>query len=162
LLLLLERPWLWKAVCDAVTLEAALLSWRQSHRTVEVFVLDGRAMRTSAGFYDEFARALALPDYFGRNLNALGECLADPDVMRGGGFAILIRHGAEMLCEAPAEALDGAVDTLEAAGAEWAVPVTTGNAGDRPAAPFHTIVQLDRSAGRLADLPSFATVAKPR
>lgn len=41
------------------------------------YVLDGNNMTTLEAAYDEFEQVLALPDYFGRNLDALEECLAD-------------------------------------------------------------------------------------
>jgi RNAse (barnase) inhibitor barstar len=42
-----------------------------------VAVLDGAAAATRAGFFQELARALRFPDYFGRNWDAVYDCLTD-------------------------------------------------------------------------------------
>lgn len=39
--------------------------------------IDGTAVRTKADFYDAVAAALSFPDWFGRNLDALYDCLRD-------------------------------------------------------------------------------------
>ena len=41
------------------------------------YTLDGNNMTTLEAAYDEFEQVFALPDYFGRNLDALEECLAE-------------------------------------------------------------------------------------
>ncbi len=40
-------------------------------------LLDGTAIRTRGEFYDAVAAALSFPDWFGRNLDALHDCLRD-------------------------------------------------------------------------------------
>lgn len=40
-------------------------------------VLDGAAMATRQQAHDQLAEALALPEYYGRNLDALYDCLTD-------------------------------------------------------------------------------------
>jgi len=42
-----------------------------------VVMLDGRMMQTRAALHDAFAEALRLPDYYGRNLDALADCLSE-------------------------------------------------------------------------------------
>lgn len=39
--------------------------------------LDGEKLRSPAALHAEFAEALELPDYFGRNMDALHDCLTD-------------------------------------------------------------------------------------
>ncbi len=39
--------------------------------------LDGRRMQTREAAHDELAAALSLPAYYGRNLDALHDCLTD-------------------------------------------------------------------------------------
>ncbi len=44
-------------------------------RPVRKFTLSGKAIRNLQEFYDEIARKLPFPDYFGRNLDALWDVL---------------------------------------------------------------------------------------
>jgi RNAse (barnase) inhibitor barstar len=43
----------------------------------ELFELDGELMSETAGLMAEFARGLRFPDYFGKNWDALSDCLTD-------------------------------------------------------------------------------------
>lgn len=61
-------------------------------------VLDGRVCRTRAAFFEEVARALRLPGYFGRNWDALTDCL------RGTGpVALVVEHAEDLLAAEPPE-----------------------------------------------------------
>ncbi|WP_419249171.1 barstar family protein [Streptomyces luteogriseus] len=60
-----------------------------------VAVLDLGGVTDKAGLMDRCARDLALPDWFGRNWDALADCLADPTVWPEGaaakGLLIVVR-----------------------------------------------------------------------
>lgn len=45
----------------------------------QVDVLDLAGVTDKAGFMDRCARALRLPEWFGRNWDALADCLGDPE-----------------------------------------------------------------------------------
>ena len=60
---------------------------------VYVVELDGRRTRTLRTFYPRIAKALFFPDYFGKNLDALSDCLASLEVV--GRDEILQRAVAE-------------------------------------------------------------------
>ncbi|MGR6917442.1 barstar family protein [[Actinomadura] parvosata] len=63
-------------------------------------VVDGRACRTRAAFFDEVARALSFPGYFGRNWDALTDCLRDI-----GAVTLVVEHAEELLAGEPPEQL---------------------------------------------------------
>lgn len=42
-----------------------------------MIVLDGNRMTDRAALHDELQKKLALPDYYGRNLDALNDCLGE-------------------------------------------------------------------------------------
>jgi hypothetical protein len=59
-------------------------------------VVDGRASRTRAAFFNEAARALDFPDYFGHNWDALLDCLRDM-----GAVDLFVAHAEELLADEP-------------------------------------------------------------
>ncbi|MFC4013770.1 barstar family protein [Nonomuraea purpurea] len=63
-------------------------------------VVNGRACRTRAAFFEEVARALRLPDYFGHNWDALTDSLRD-----AGAVALVVEHAEELLSAEPPEQL---------------------------------------------------------
>jgi RNAse (barnase) inhibitor barstar len=60
-------------------------------------VVDGRACRARATFFAEVARALDFPAYFGRNWDALWDCLRDL-----GAVQVIVAHAEELLADEPA------------------------------------------------------------
>lgn len=112
-------------------------------------------MRTADGFYREFRNQLALPGYFGQNLNALSECLTDAGILSGGAFVIFFDNGGQLLADESSQMTDGVFDVLTTVGAEWSTPVSEGQNWDREARPFHSIVQCNRRIVTLAGLPNF-------
>ncbi|MEV0197843.1 barstar family protein [Nonomuraea sp. NPDC050691] len=63
-------------------------------------VIDGRAARTRAAFFEEAARAMRLPGYFGRNWDALTDSLRD-----AGKVSLVVEHAEELLSAEPADQL---------------------------------------------------------
>ena len=45
---------------------------------MKIVLLDGNVIRSKANVHDAFAAALDLPEYYGRNLDALHDVLTDP------------------------------------------------------------------------------------
>jgi RNAse (barnase) inhibitor barstar len=78
-------------------------------------VVDGRSCQTRAALFEEMARVLRFPDYFGRNWDALTDCLRDT-----GAVALIVTHAEELLSAEPPEQFatllavlaDAAVDGL--------------------------------------------------
>jgi len=70
-------------------------------------------MHTVGGVFEEFSTALEFPDYFGNNKDAFDECMRELDEIVGEapGYAVVIRHAAELLAEEPDE-LEWFVDAL--------------------------------------------------
>jgi hypothetical protein len=52
------------------------IDWLRSH-AYDVVECDAGSWGSAAGMYDDIAVALNFPDYFGRNLDALNDCLRD-------------------------------------------------------------------------------------
>ena len=74
-------------------------------------VLDGLELRSLEEVHDRFAQALALPEWYGRNLDALYDLLAE----RTGPVRLLVRH-REALLDGLGEYGGALCRTLEDAG----------------------------------------------
>jgi hypothetical protein len=55
-----------------------------------VAVLDGTAASTRAGFFQEIARVLHFPDYFGHNWDAVYDCLTDLSWLPAAGYVLVL------------------------------------------------------------------------
>ena len=55
-----------------------------------VAVLDGAAASTRAGFFQELAQALHFPEYFGRNWDAVYDCLTDFNWLPTAGHVLVL------------------------------------------------------------------------
>jgi hypothetical protein len=131
-LLVLER--------DRKAAREAASGWSESGLVVRV--VRGRKMRTLQGLFDEFAAAFQFPWYFGENADAFDECLADLGWLPPQeGYVIVISDPGEVLAEAGTGMLSWLVDSLMRAGEEWSHPVEQGEWWDRPAVPFHVVLQ---------------------
>lgn len=72
---------------------------------VAVFEIDGGTVGGKAELMDALAAALRFPDYFGRNWDAVAECLEDlPDAIPGDGYVLFIRGGFRLWQVVPADA----------------------------------------------------------
>jgi RNAse (barnase) inhibitor barstar len=99
-------------------------------------VIKGRHCKTPATLFAEFARALAFPDYFGHNWDALEECLADLEWLPAKGYILLITDAASVLSSDDTE-YETLLEILHDAGEAWG----SGQAGmgARGAIPFHVL-----------------------
>ncbi|MDP9847060.1 barstar family protein [Streptosporangium lutulentum] len=87
-------------------------------------VVDGRACKTRAAFFEEVARVLRLPGYFGRNWDALADSLRD--VTRAGNVALIVEHAEELLGAEPPEQFTALLSVLaDAAGTGLTVTLCT-------------------------------------
>lgn len=102
----------------------------------ELKIIKGRHCNTSANLFTEFARALEFPEYFGRNWDAMEECLADLEWLPARGYVLLITE-AEGLLPDHDEEYETFLEILRDAGEAWA----NGQAGmgTRRATPFHVL-----------------------
>ena len=94
--------------------------------------LDGRNMKDKDGILAEFASAFPLPDYFGRNWDALEECLGDPGLFKDCQGCMLFIEHSEALGEADAPARKMLLDILESVAQGWA--------SQTPSFPFKTVL----------------------
>ncbi|GAB4435739.1 MAG: barstar family protein [Rhodocyclaceae bacterium] len=105
-------------------------------------IADLRGLRDKAGLLAGLARALAFPDWFGYNWDALDDCLADLSWLGDTGFLIVLEHG-EDLRTGSREDFATALKIFEAAAGFWRSRDTA----------FWVLV--DAPAGAAPDFPDF-------
>lgn len=77
--------------------------------------IDGRKARTLRGFYPRIAKVLLFPDYFGKNLDALFDCLCSLEVVGKQDIVLLIRHAEAFLDKEKPEKKQAALAVLREA-----------------------------------------------
>lgn len=144
-----HAPWVLGFCGDFCVLNDYLESFQASEPGAVVIILEGSRMTTDTAFYDEISDKLSFPDYFGRNLNALNECLTDLSWLDFNALVLVVQNADQ--------ALDIGIllEYFGIAGAEWAQPVCLGERWDRPGIPFHAIVAYEQDKCKvISDLPT--------
>ncbi len=79
--------------------------------------LDGNKSRTLRAFYPRIAKALAFPDYFGKNLDALFDCLCDLSAIEPAPKTVelVIEQPQAFLSKEKPEKREAALDVLRKA-----------------------------------------------
>ena len=129
----LAAPWVVLSTCDPRSLRAGVL--RESPSLVWAAVR-GDACRTKVALFEEFARALKFPDYFGHNWDAFDECINDLEWLDGAGYVVVVTKAERLLSDDDREYV-GLIDILSNAGSEWATPPD-----QRVARPFHVVLMV--------------------
>jgi hypothetical protein len=125
---------------DAKTGAQAVWGWREAGLTARV--VRGRKMRTVDGLFDELAAALQFPYYFGENWSAFDECLADMDWLPvNAGIVIAVLDPDQVLAAEDDAELVTFVRAIAHAAETYAEPIESGEWWDRPAVPFHVVLQ---------------------
>ena len=83
-----------------------------------IAVLDGTDAATRSGFFQELARSLHFPDYFGRNWDAVYDCLTDFNWLPAAGY-VLVLDGFDQFATNEAEQWNIALKVLRDACAFW-------------------------------------------
>ncbi|WP_350006226.1 barstar family protein [Pseudarthrobacter sp. WHRI 8279] len=109
-----------------------------------VRIVRGAKMRTTTAAMDEMAAALQFPYYFSENWAALDDCLSDMGwLLPAPAIVLLVRNAGQVLADEDPHQLVILARTLADAINEYAAPVALGEWWDRPAVPFHVVLQAD-------------------
>lgn len=102
---------------------------------VRAVLLEGRALSAEAAFFAAVAGRLDFPDYFGRNWDALDECLADLDWIAEPVVVVAVRNADALLAAAP----EGLRPLLDLLAAREASP---------PSPSLRLLLQVERGAAK--------------
>ena len=117
-----------------------LWGWREAGLTARL--VRGHKMRTVGGLFDEVSAALQFPYYFGENWSAFDECLADMDWLPSRvGIVVAVLDAVKVLSDEPAAELSTLARVIVHASETYAEPIDSGEWWDRPALPFHVVLQ---------------------
>jgi RNAse (barnase) inhibitor barstar len=85
---------------------------------LHAFKVDVRKARGKNEFLDLFATILHFPAYFGRNWDALADCLSDLAWLDGAGWVLILVH-CDVFAGNHEETFNRALEVLNAAAASW-------------------------------------------
>lgn len=134
-----KQPWLLRATADVRAIDQRI-SMAAGSKTMTLRTADGSKMTTVVGVLKELGEALAFPDYYGQNSAAFYECATDLEWLPADGYVLVIANSDCLLKDEPTE-VSWLTDILSQVCEAWAEPVNAGEAWDRPARPFHVILQ---------------------
>ena len=99
-----------------------------------VRIIRGKHCGTREELLDEFARGLDFPQYFGRNWDALEDCLTDLEWLSAEAFVLILTNADQVLRSSPGE-LKTFAGILSAAAAHWS--------SAEPPASFHCLFHCE-------------------
>jgi RNAse (barnase) inhibitor barstar len=120
------------AVPRNVVEEFAATHPKRKHAAVRI--LRGKQCVTREGLLDEFARGLDFPQYFGRNWDALEDCLTDLEWLSAEAFVLIITNADQVLKKDRGD-LKTFAGILTAAAAHWL--------SAEPPASFHCLFHCE-------------------
>lgn len=108
-----------------------------------VKVADGSDCKNRSDLFTQLARLLEFPAYFGRNWDALDECITDLEWMPGRGYVLIVKNADRLLSEETQDIYDIFIRIMKKAGEEWSTP----QAGEwaRSGIPFHVLLTVSKS-----------------
>lgn len=95
-------------------------------------VLDGALLRTKAELMDSIASEFSFPGDWGRNWDAMSDCLQDLSWIKKRVAYLLLIDNAEMLLAQAEADINTFIEILEEVGAAWA--------SDNPAVAFNAVL----------------------
>jgi RNAse (barnase) inhibitor barstar len=98
--------------------KAASVKQAAGYCKLEYFQVELKQVKDKAGLLDQVAREMDLPDYFGRNWDALNDCLTDLSWRPAAGYVVLFNDFQRFANVAPADA-ETARRIFDASAAYW-------------------------------------------
>ena len=111
----------------------------EAGQRLAVIVLRGFNMQNMDRFYDELAAALQFPLYFGRNWNALDECLVDLEWLPSKAYLLVFADAPSLLKTAGEGDAEAFWKLLSRSSKEWSEGTSLGGGLTRKPTPFHAV-----------------------
>ncbi|CAI7977344.1 Barstar domain-containing protein [Frankia sp. Hr75.2] len=130
-----QPPWI---LCGEVP--APLEDADQPGSDVRLVSINGIYMSTESDMHDEFSEKWDFPGYYGRNWDAMYECLTDPSWAPAEAYVLEISHSSQLLSRQQ-HSLEVLLGVLSSAGKAWTAPGSRGWPIDERRVPFHTVLR---------------------
>lgn len=140
-----EPPWVWIDALspeDSAILDSCLYGKEGASPVIRV--LRGKKMKGFQGLMDEIGAALQFFEGFGENSNALRELLMDLNEWLPGDAYILVVSNPQLLFSERPEERAWLMSLFDGVGLWWSKPIVDNGPYNRPAAPFHVVLQCSR------------------
>ncbi|HWB93455.1 MAG TPA: barstar family protein [Puia sp.] len=98
----------------------AMISEGINEQEYYVAVLDGSLCSTMKSFLIKIGKAFKFPSYYGRNLNALNDCLNDLEWLDKPNYILFIKNYNELLSKEPADVKSHVLALLDRVSKQWA------------------------------------------
>ncbi len=85
---------------------------------LQVFKIDLAKARGKSGLFDAFSKPLKFPKHFGKNWDALNDCLTDLAWLDGTGWVLILTNCKPFVAKYQAD-FDLALELLEGVAASW-------------------------------------------
>jgi len=137
-----EPPFVHLFVGDTADLARYHASLRLKESSgIVVRLLRGEDMTNWVLLFNEIAAALQFPLYFGKNINALDECLADlSDWLPANAYVLVISQATLVLKEESRDDFVSFFRLLVDISKDWAGGTLPGANWERKPTPFHTVI----------------------
>jgi Barstar (barnase inhibitor) len=127
--------------------DGTYLARQWAGRGLTVKIIRGRKTRTKNALLEEIATAFEFPTYFGKNWDALDECITDLDWLPSAdGYVLYLTSADEVLADESESSIRTFVSVLNYAVREWATEVALGEPWDRPPTAFSVVLQAEPNA----------------
>ena len=85
-----------------------------------IAVLDGSDCKTVKSFFKNIGKAFKFPSYYGKNLNALNDCLNDLEWLDKPNYILIVKNSKEFLSKESEEIRNHIFSFLERVSNQWA------------------------------------------
>ncbi len=134
-LTLTAAPWHHLTIAPADGVSADLAKMEKSMPGWVARTLDGRKATTTAELFAELASLWGFPEHFGKNWDALNDCLCDLSWLNPRGVTFCIAHPGKLLSNSTADSRRKLVAVLQHVASECNRPTGKG----KSPRPFHVL-----------------------
>lgn len=133
----LKEPFRHFLICQNEKIEPLLRNIKFKNKNIGLYLIEGKKCQDLDSLYVEFSKKLQFPSYFGKNWDALDECLNDLEWLGEKSYILILKDSYLLFNLHPAD-LDTFFKILDIAITEWTQGRNT-DSFPTPPTPFHVV-----------------------